>query len=71
MGYTEYSCALGVGDNTVNKWAPFSTSMEWEIARWAKLRGPSSTALSELLKIDGVCQMILLHPAFSDTFPGR
>ncbi|KAF9477316.1 hypothetical protein BDN70DRAFT_838060, partial [Pholiota conissans] len=28
--------------------------MEWEIARWAKLRGPGSTAFSELLEIDGV-----------------
>ena len=54
VGYAGYSCALGVEDVTANEWAPFSTRTEWELARWAKLRGPSSTALSELLKIDGV-----------------
>jgi hypothetical protein len=28
--------------------------MEWDIARWAKLRGPSSTAFTELMNIPGV-----------------
>jgi len=56
VGYVGYSHALGVEDATVSEWAPFSTRTEWELARWAKLRGPSSTALSELLKIDGVSQ---------------
>lgn len=37
-----------------NIYAPFTSKREWEIARWAKLRGPGSTALSDLLKIDGV-----------------
>lgn len=37
-----------------NVYAPFASKREWEIGRWAKLRGPGSTALSELLKIDGV-----------------
>jgi hypothetical protein len=37
-----------------NPWAPFSSKMDWEIAKWAKLRGPGSTALSDLLKINGV-----------------
>lgn len=54
VGYAGYSCALGIEDDAINEWAPFSTRVEWEIARWAKLRGPSSTALSELLKITGV-----------------
>jgi len=35
-------------------WAPFKSRIDWEVARWAKLRGPSSTAFSELLSIDGV-----------------
>ncbi|KAJ4497310.1 hypothetical protein C8R41DRAFT_917648 [Lentinula lateritia] len=30
-----------------NKWAPFASRMDWEIARWAKLRGTGSTAFSE------------------------
>ncbi|THU75786.1 hypothetical protein K435DRAFT_814023, partial [Dendrothele bispora CBS 962.96] len=37
-----------------NKWAPFSSRMDWEIARWAKMRGTGSTAFSDLLDIDGV-----------------
>lgn len=35
-------------------WAPFSSRLDWEVARWAKLRGPSSTAFTEFLNIDGV-----------------
>ena len=54
VGYVEYSHALGTGDDSVSEWAPFRSRTEWELARWAKLRGPSSTALSELLEIDGV-----------------
>ena len=38
-----------------NPWAPFNSKLDWEIARWAKLRGPGSTAVSDLLSIDGVC----------------
>ncbi|TFK59866.1 hypothetical protein BDN72DRAFT_872993 [Pluteus cervinus] len=37
-----------------NPWAPFNSRMEWEIARWAKLRGLGSTAFSDLLSIPGV-----------------
>jgi uncharacterized C2H2 Zn-finger protein len=40
------------------EWAPFSSRMDWEVARWAKLRGPGSTAFSELLAIEGVCMII-------------
>lgn len=37
-----------------NPYAPFTSKIDWEIARWAKLRGLGSTAFSELLAIDGV-----------------
>ena len=37
-----------------NPYAPFADHMNWEIAHWAKLRGPGSTAVSELLSIDQV-----------------
>ena len=37
-----------------NIWHPFRSKLEWEFARWAKMRGPGSTAVTELLKIDGV-----------------
>lgn len=37
-----------------NPYAPFASKMEWEIARWAKMRGPSATAFNEFLAIEGV-----------------
>ena len=40
-----------------NPYAPFQSELEWRIARWAKLRGPSSTAFTELMSIDGVSKM--------------
>ncbi|KAF7974189.1 hypothetical protein HWV62_13231 [Athelia sp. TMB] len=35
-------------------WGAFQSQIDWEVARWAKLRGPSSTAVSDLLNIDGL-----------------
>ena len=46
----------------MNTWSPFSSKLDWEVARWAKLRGPSSTAFSELLAIDEVGDTQCLHP---------
>jgi hypothetical protein len=40
--------------NPENPFSPFSSKIEWEIARWAKTRGPSSTAFTELMSIEGV-----------------
>ncbi|KAG1879758.1 hypothetical protein F4604DRAFT_1879992 [Suillus subluteus] len=37
-----------------NPYFPFCSQTEWEIARWSKLRGPSSTAFTDLLAIEGV-----------------
>ena len=42
-------------------WAPFQSQLEWEVARWAKLRGGTSTAVSELLAIPGVRAFDLLY----------
>ncbi|KAM6489937.1 hypothetical protein JOM56_014516 [Amanita muscaria] len=36
-----------------NPYAPFTSQLEWEMAMWAKLRGPSSTAFTELMAIEG------------------
>jgi hypothetical protein len=58
-GYQQYAGNFHAEENNLSEWAPFSTRLEWEVARWAKLRGPSSTALSELLQIDGVSQFLL------------
>ena len=35
-------------------WAPFRSQLDWEVARWEKLRGLTSTAVAELLAIPGV-----------------
>ncbi|THV04071.1 hypothetical protein K435DRAFT_650090 [Dendrothele bispora CBS 962.96] len=43
---------------TTNIWAPFTSEIDWNLARWAKLRGPSSTALNELLAIKGVADKL-------------
>ncbi|KAH6912306.1 hypothetical protein BKA70DRAFT_1098303 [Coprinopsis sp. MPI-PUGE-AT-0042] len=47
----DYQASLGSPNET---FAPFASKMDWEIAKWAKLRGPGSTAFSELLQIEGV-----------------
>jgi hypothetical protein len=47
-------------------YAPFASELEWEFARWAKLRGPSSTAVTELLGIKGVS----IFPACTQTHLG-
>ena len=38
----------------VSTWAPFHSQWDWEIACWAKMRGPSSSAMEELLAIPSV-----------------
>ncbi|KIJ15199.1 hypothetical protein PAXINDRAFT_77646, partial [Paxillus involutus ATCC 200175] len=37
-----------------NVFAPFTSDLDWKFARWAKLHGPGSTTVSDLLAIDGV-----------------
>ena len=48
--YTKYQEKLN-GDSV---YAPFASKLDWEVARWAKLRGPSSSSLDELFQIEGV-----------------
>ncbi|KAI1781898.1 hypothetical protein LXA43DRAFT_907374 [Ganoderma leucocontextum] len=43
-----------------NPYAPFASRRDWEIAKWAKTRGPGSTAFSDLLAIEGVAQLLQL-----------
>ncbi|KAJ6611148.1 hypothetical protein B0H10DRAFT_1953313 [Mycena sp. CBHHK59/15] len=54
-GYDHYMADLG---DPVNTWAPFTSKLEWELAQWAKLRGPGSTAFTDLLKISGVTERL-------------
>ncbi|THH31606.1 hypothetical protein EUX98_g2563, partial [Antrodiella citrinella] len=42
------------GGEAGNIFAPFESERDFNIARWAKMRGPGSTAFDELLKISGV-----------------
>lgn len=53
-----------------NPHQPFATKLEWEISRWAKLRGPSSTAFTELLAIEGVCAAVIMCLIQADLFIG-
>jgi hypothetical protein len=54
-----YSDALG---KTTSIYAPFVSKMDWEVARWAKLRGSGSTAFTDLLKIEGVGVCLVHRP---------
>jgi hypothetical protein len=49
--YTQYGHQLGAE----GPYAPFKSKLDWEIAQWAKIQGPSSRAVADLLSIDGVC----------------
>lgn len=40
--------------NVDTPWAPFSSQLDWEIARWAKMHSRTSTGVAELLAIPGV-----------------
>ena len=46
-GFAAYS------DNA-NIYSPFLSRIDWDVAKWAKLRGPSSNATTELLETPGV-----------------
>ncbi|KAH8979026.1 hypothetical protein EDB83DRAFT_2537413 [Lactarius deliciosus] len=44
-----------IGDaSQSNPYAPFASSLDWQIAKWVKLHGPSSTAFTEMMAIEGV-----------------
>ncbi|KAG2124582.1 hypothetical protein BD769DRAFT_1628787 [Suillus cothurnatus] len=57
-----YGMQLVDDENDENLYYPFASKIEWEVARWAKLRRSSSTAFSDLLSIDG--QVIIAGEAF-------
>lgn len=43
-----------------NTWSPFCSQTDWKFAHWAKLSGPSSSALTELLAIPEVGDHVFL-----------
>ena len=42
-------------------WAPFQSKCDWRFAHWAKVNGPSSSALTDLLAIPNVCPPLFLY----------
>jgi hypothetical protein len=54
-----------------SSWAPFHSQRDWEIARWAKMRGPTSSALADLLAIPEVRVPLLIVYIMLLTLIGR
>lgn len=52
------------GFDKSHPYKPFISKLDWEIAKWGKLRGPTSTALGDLLGINGVRHKILAATHF-------
>lgn len=57
--YAHY--AQSIHGSEENPYKPFSSRMEWEMARWAKLNDIGSTTLSKLLSINGVSQNYIFY----------
>jgi hypothetical protein len=60
--YFDWICTFDPesSSSSSNIYAPFKSKMDWEIAKWAKLRGPGSTAFSDLLAINGVSNLLFI-----------
>ncbi|KAM6504098.1 hypothetical protein JOM56_001041 [Amanita muscaria] len=56
--HVQSTSSMLIGSNNV--YAPFHSQLDWEIARWAKIHGPSSAALTKLLQLEGVIQTLPL-----------
>ncbi|CDO69394.1 hypothetical protein BN946_scf185040.g7 [Trametes cinnabarina] len=54
--YSLYKTTVDGEDRCI--YAPFRSRIDWEVARWAKMRGPGSNAGSELLGIDGLADAL-------------
>jgi hypothetical protein len=59
---TAYTSQIGNQDNS---FSPFCSKIEWEVALWAKTWGPSSTAFTELMSIEGVSEIVGIHTMWS------
>ncbi|KAG2365216.1 hypothetical protein BDR07DRAFT_1470512 [Suillus spraguei] len=65
--------------STDNIYTPFASKLDWDMARWAKLRGSSSTAFSELVLIEGLSEKLglsfkntrELNKIIDNELPGR
>jgi hypothetical protein len=52
--HANVSYELEIAQDKTNPYAPFTSQLDWNIAKWAKLCGPGSTAFGELMTIPGV-----------------
>lgn len=52
--YTQFTRDVQALSRCEGAFAPFLSRLDWEVACWAKTRGPGSNALDDLLRIDGV-----------------
>jgi hypothetical protein len=54
-----YATRLAETAGGTSMYEPFSSRLEWEIARWAKFQvNLSASAVTELLSINGVCLLV-------------
>ncbi|PPQ77052.1 hypothetical protein CVT24_009600 [Panaeolus cyanescens] len=62
-----YHAALAGSTTSEDKrWAPFTSKTDWDVAYWAKRRGPGSTAFTDLLALEGVQEKLGLSYRTSD-----
>lgn len=64
-GNASYQSSLGAA-STNNPWYPFQSKLDWEVGKWAKLRGPGDTSFSELLAIEGVSRRLCYNASSTD-----
>jgi hypothetical protein len=56
-----------LGGPSANPFAPFNNQTDWELAKWAKLRGPGATSFTELMGVTGVHLISLVCLITTDT----
>lgn len=57
-----------LGGPSSNAYVPFNSQTDWELAKWAKSRGPGSSAFTELMGITDVRPALLLQvPSSTDS----
>jgi hypothetical protein len=56
-GHPVYESRRGTHGDSI--WSPFMSECDWSFAQWAKMRGPTSSAVTELLAIPGVRTLLV------------
>jgi hypothetical protein len=57
--HANMSYELEIAPDKTNPYAPFASQLDWDIAKWAKLRGPGCTSFGEMMNIPGVRTSLL------------